>query len=99
METGEAVEFTVNVKNLATPLRTNQPFNVEVIPAAGATISFQVPATAATPLRSRVSVCPCLSWLMLVAAMTPSARASPTRHPGVHRIPGLPPYGIRRLLG
>ena len=37
---GEVVEFTVNIKNLTTPLPANKPFKVEIIPQTGAAIAF-----------------------------------------------------------
>ena len=40
LEVGEVVEFTVNVKNLTTPLLANKPFSVEIILQTGAAVSY-----------------------------------------------------------
>jgi flagellin-like protein len=46
LDVGEVVEFTINVKNLATDLLANQDFKIEVIPQTGAVLTV----TRTTPL-------------------------------------------------
>lgn len=46
VDSGEVVEFTVNVEGLGTPMETNREFHIEVIPAQGAVI----PVVRRTPL-------------------------------------------------
>ena len=46
VDSGEVVEFTVNVEDLEIPMETNRQFHIEVIPAQGAVI----PVVRRTPL-------------------------------------------------
>ena len=46
VDSGEVVEFTVNVEDLDVPMETNRQFHIEVIPAQGAVI----PVVRRTPL-------------------------------------------------
>lgn len=39
IDTGDVVEFTVNIKNFTTPLTTNSSFSVEIVPQSGAALA------------------------------------------------------------
>ncbi len=39
LDTGEVVEFTVNIKSLSTPLTKDQAFSVEIVPQSGAAMA------------------------------------------------------------